>query len=479
MKNGLHIMDGPSHDYTEFNSTAWDKLFEEKCVWTVPITHEEYLNAGIENIFLTPSRPMPPEWISDLKNKKVLALACGGGQQCPIFVKMGANVTVLDISKRQLESERNVAEREGYRISILQGDINKPLPFGDETFDIIFIPIAVNYIENVLGLWKECYRVCKRGGELLSGFTSPILYAFGENEDGDVFLKNEIPFSQLTEYQKDVTNYSDITVQFSHSFDTLIGGQSRAGFDVVDIYEDIHPSETTNFSSKMNKIAVEVSKNIPTYFATRAKKIKPVPTRSFAGLTIDWRICSCCSSDCKFCLAKPSRCMENGGMNKKECINCSKMDTTITLTKEQIQKIATDIANSGCRAVMITGGEPTEYEPLSMILETIHKENETLEIYLSTNGSQYLKKINEIEKHISKLSLPLDGFDKDSNKCNGRQNFDDVVNILNHYNDVHKDAKNLSIKVGTVLSKKTISTIDGESLSDAEICNRFKKCENL
>ena len=52
----------------------------------------------------------------NLKGKKVLGLASGGGQQMPIFAALGAECTVLDYSPNQLKSEDMVARREGYEI---------------------------------------------------------------------------------------------------------------------------------------------------------------------------------------------------------------------------------------------------------------------------------------------------------------------------------------------------------------------------
>lgn len=45
----------------------------------------------------------------------------------PIFAALGAKCTVLDYSKKQLESEKQVAEREEYDIRIIRGDMTKRL----------------------------------------------------------------------------------------------------------------------------------------------------------------------------------------------------------------------------------------------------------------------------------------------------------------------------------------------------------------
>ena len=72
-----------------------------------------------------------------------------------------ADCTILDISTKQLESERLVATREGYNINIIQADMTKRLPFDDNSFDIIFHPVSNVYIGDVYHVWNECFRVLK------------------------------------------------------------------------------------------------------------------------------------------------------------------------------------------------------------------------------------------------------------------------------------------------------------------------------
>ena len=133
--------------------------------------------------------------------------------------------------------------------------MSKPLPFEDNSFDIIFNPVSVHYVEDVEHVWKECYRVLKPGGILISGFGNPFQFALDENG----MVSNKLPWNPLNssteeELQKLV---EDDGLLFSHSLDTLIGGQGRAGLCLTDLYEDYH------FGSVL----------APTYIATRANKL--------------------------------------------------------------------------------------------------------------------------------------------------------------------------------------------------------------
>ncbi len=106
--------------YQEINRETIDRWIEEGWEWGTPITHQQFANAqeGKCDVLLTPTVPVPHEWFGDLKGKKILGFASGGGQQMPIFTALGAECTVLDYSPKQIQSERFVADREGYSMAV-------------------------------------------------------------------------------------------------------------------------------------------------------------------------------------------------------------------------------------------------------------------------------------------------------------------------------------------------------------------------
>lgn len=53
----------------------------------------------------------------------VLCLASGGGQQGPILAAAGARVTVFDNSRKQLEQDRYMAERDHLDIQTEKGNM--------------------------------------------------------------------------------------------------------------------------------------------------------------------------------------------------------------------------------------------------------------------------------------------------------------------------------------------------------------------
>ena len=248
-------------DYTELNAKTIDRWVEEGWEWGRPVSSEAVAEArrGNWSVLLTPNRPVPAEWFPDLKGRRVLGLAAGGGQQMPIFAVLGADCTVLDYSEAQLQSEQMVSAREGYESSIVRADMTKPLPFPNERFDLIFHPVSNCYVADVLPIWKECFRILKPGGVLLAGLDNGLNFVF--DEETETIFKYVLPFDPLRDpaLMAEMEAAGD-GVQFSHTIEEQIGGQLGAGFRLTDVYGD------TNGAGNLH------AHNIPTFWATRAVK---------------------------------------------------------------------------------------------------------------------------------------------------------------------------------------------------------------
>ncbi|MCR5781452.1 MAG: class I SAM-dependent methyltransferase [Clostridia bacterium] len=247
-------------DYQDINADTIDRWIREGWEWGKPVSHETYERAkrGDWDIFLTPTKPVPHSWLGDVNGRRVLGLASGGGQQMPVLAALGADCTVLDYSPLQLESERLVAEREGYDVRIVRGDMTKPLPFDDGEFDLIVHPVSNCYVREVRPIWKECFRVLKPGGKLISGTDHYINYIVDSEEKQIV---NTLPFDPIgNPEQMKQLEADDAGVQFSHSLEEQIGGQLEAGFTLLALYED------TNGEGRLHEM------NIPTFLAMCSQK---------------------------------------------------------------------------------------------------------------------------------------------------------------------------------------------------------------
>lgn len=247
-------------DYTQFNSKVIDRWAEEGWEWARPISHQQFQRAkkGDWHVLLTPTKPVPKEWFPSLCGCRLLGLASGGAQQMPIFSALGAECTVLDYSKKQLESERAFAEQEGYSIELLRADMTKPLPFQSESFELIFHPVSNCYVQEVFPIWKECFRILRKGGVLLAGVDNGINFIFDEEQKE---LKYALPYQPLQnpELFRQCMEQGD-ALQFSHTTEEQLRTLLQAGFQLEDIYED------TNGTGRLHEFGV------PTFLAFLARK---------------------------------------------------------------------------------------------------------------------------------------------------------------------------------------------------------------
>ena len=253
--------------YTDINARTIDRWVEAGWEWGTPVSHEIFANAqnGKWDVHLSPVKPVPHEWFSPfLKNNRLdsvrlLGLASGGGQQMPVFAALGADCTVLDYSIKQLEHERAVAEREHYAIHIVRADMTLRLPFDDASFDLIFHPVSNCYVEDVHHVWRECHRVLRPGGILLSGLDNGFNFLY-DNEDRPKIIVNSLPYNPLKNPAHKAKLKDNEGVQFGHTFDEQIGGQLQAGFVLTAAYEDY------------NNDPESIADGIPAYWVTRAVK---------------------------------------------------------------------------------------------------------------------------------------------------------------------------------------------------------------
>ena len=255
-------------DIRSYNREAWNREVQGgESRWTQPVNSEIIQKAkqGEFSILLTENVPVPQEWFPLLKAADILCLASGGGQQGPVLAAAGARVTVFDNSPAQLKQDQLVAERESLSIQTVEGDAADLSRFADESFDLVFNPCSTVFMQDVRAVWKECYRVLRQDGILMTGSMNPVHYIFDlyKADEGILEIAHSIPYSDLTSIPKedlDELVEKGLPVEFGHSLTDLLGGQCDAGFVITDMYEDYM------LDSPLHKYH-------PSYIATRAVKL--------------------------------------------------------------------------------------------------------------------------------------------------------------------------------------------------------------
>ena len=258
-----------SFDPVAYNRAAWDREADRGNEWTQPVGPDVIARAraGDWSVVLIGYEPVPRDWFpADLAGTAVLCLASGGGQQGPVLAAAGADVTVFDNSPRQLGRDQEVAARDGLTIRTVLGDMRDLSAFPDESFDLVFNPVSNVFCPDLAPVWRECFRVLRPAGLLLTGFTNPDLSIFdieALDTRAELVVRHRIPFSTsdlpAAERQR---VYGDGPIEYSHTLTGQIGGQLAVGFVLTHLTEAPHHANVTG-------------RYMPGYFATRA--VKPPP----------------------------------------------------------------------------------------------------------------------------------------------------------------------------------------------------------
>jgi SAM-dependent methyltransferase len=253
-------------DIRQHNRRAWNVNAAAGCCWSIPVDRETIAAArrGHWDLYLTPARPAPPEWIGDVAGRKILCLAGGGGQQGPVLAAAGADVTVFDQSPLQLSRDRDVARREGLRLHLAEGSMDDLSRYPDDSFDAVVHPVSNCYVPDVHPVWREAARVLRPGGSLLAGFINPVSYVFDPDKAarGVFQVRYKLPYSDVDDLSpQERQQFIDEceAFQFGHLLEDQIGGQLAAGLVIVGFFED-------------RQLDAPWAEYLPTVIATHARK---------------------------------------------------------------------------------------------------------------------------------------------------------------------------------------------------------------
>jgi len=161
----------------------WDREVEAGGGFTIPalgLTRElieEYISGKRDELPGIADSMEPRHLLASVERRDVLCLASGGGQQSAVFGLLGANVTVLDLCEGQLRGDRAAAEHYGYPIRAVKGDACDLSAFVDDSFDLVYQAPSMSWIPDVRPVYREVYRVLRRGGRYCVVHNNPAVHA--------------------------------------------------------------------------------------------------------------------------------------------------------------------------------------------------------------------------------------------------------------------------------------------------------------
>ncbi len=119
--------------------------------------------------------------VGDVSGRRVLDAGCGPGAHAAVLADRGATVTGIDASSELLSI---ATARLGDRVTLVPGDLSDPLPFEDDSFDVVLASLVLHYLRDWEPTLAEFHRVLVPDGRLVISTHHPMLsHAIGEGDD--------------------------------------------------------------------------------------------------------------------------------------------------------------------------------------------------------------------------------------------------------------------------------------------------------
>lgn len=185
--------------------------------------------------------------LGDLTGLRVVHLQCHIGTDTLSLARLGANVTGVDFSPTALAAARDLSERAGPSIRLVESavdDVPERLP---ETFDLVYTGVgALNWLPSVRRWATVIAGLLQPGGRLYLRDGHPMAYAL-DDERTDRLLVVEYPYFETQEPQRWETPHSytesrepleyPVTYEWNHGLGEIVQAVIDAGLRLTRLEE--------------------------------------------------------------------------------------------------------------------------------------------------------------------------------------------------------------------------------------------------
>lgn len=220
------------------NRAAWNRLAGKQDRLAKPARSEDFISplSSVDGM----------GWLGgDVRGKRLLCLAAGGGRQGPIYAAAGAKVTVVDLSPAMLELDRAVSHQRQLPLRTIEASMDDLSMLDDASFDIVIHPVSTCYVSDIRPVYHEVARVTDAGGVYISQHKQPAsLQADIEPQQGKYCFKHGYyDKSPLPPEPKPNLIREEGTLEYVHRWEELIGAMCAAGFAIEALSEPMHAKQ--------------------------------------------------------------------------------------------------------------------------------------------------------------------------------------------------------------------------------------------
>lgn len=209
-----------------------------------------------------------------LAGKRVLSLAGGGGWDPILFAELGAETTLLDLSRRQLATVRALARERGTKLRFVHGDMRDLGVFRDSEFDLVYHHHSLPFVPDAAPVIREVARVLAPGGTYVFSTMHPVTLRMYETWTGtgwgfkqSYFENGPVPIKSPT-WEFDDVKVDAPTLEYGHRISDLVNACVRARL-VVDGLWEWSPGDVGGEPGSDD----ELERYLPAFIAIRARRL--------------------------------------------------------------------------------------------------------------------------------------------------------------------------------------------------------------
>jgi SAM-dependent methyltransferase len=216
------------------NRRVWDELAAKG---------QRFTRAASDGDFVNPLATVDKVgWLGgDIRGKRLLCLAAGGGKHGPLYAAAGAIVTVVDISPAQLELDRQVAAERRLELRTVEASMDDLSMLAAGEFDMVIQPVSTCYLPEIGPVYREVARITRGGGLYISQHKTPTSLqadvapsARGYELVEPYYRTGPLPPVAGSQHREEGT------LEYLHRWEELLGLMCRAGFVLEDLVEPLH-----------------------------------------------------------------------------------------------------------------------------------------------------------------------------------------------------------------------------------------------
>jgi len=189
MNNRLHEANRKRWDA---GSERWARGADSRGLWRRCLSEPELVLS-----------PKELEYLTDMRGKRVAVLGSGDNQVVFALAGLGAIVTSVDISQKQLDVAEHRAQELGLSVSFLRADVTDLSSIESSGFDIVYTGghVAV-WVSDINTYYSEAARILCPNGLFIIAEYHPFRRVWKESQDG---LTIESSYFERGPFEYDVT----------------------------------------------------------------------------------------------------------------------------------------------------------------------------------------------------------------------------------------------------------------------------------